>query len=403
MKLAPLLLTITAAAAAAAITTVFVVGVQRRARPELPPNLTPPRPLPAGGDFTLSAADGRFSLADHRGQVVVLAFGYTSCPDICPTSLATLGAALKATPPEVAEQVVPVFVSVDPDRDTVERLAGYVRYFHPRLRGITGTAAEVAAVAERYEVHYARVYEADGRYSVDHSAEFHVLDRAGRPSARLAHDVAPEVLASAIRAAAASGPVAPTTPAPAPTAPVAAAPTTPVAAAATAVMVHDAYVRAVAPGATVSAAFMMLHNPTAAARALVAAASPAATTVELHTHQNDGGVMRMRQVERIDVPAGGQTTLAPGGYHVMLIGLTGPLTEGTTVPLTLDLRRRRPPHPRRPGPRRRPRRRRPRPPRALSARVTPPVDRSDVQTFRSTWSLGRRERLVTTGTTLSGG
>jgi protein SCO1/2 len=343
MKLAPLLFTITAAAAAAAITTVFVVGVQRRARPELPPNLTPPRPLPAGGDFTLSAADGRFSLADHRGQVVVLAFGYTSCPDICPTSLATLGAALKATPPEVAEQVVPVFVSVDPDRDTVERLAGYVRYFHPRLRGITGTAAEVAAVAERYEVHYARVYEADGRYSVDHSAEFHVLDRAGRPSARLAHDVAPEVLASAIRAAAASGPVAPTTPAPAPTAPVAAAPTAPVAAAptapvaaaATAVMVHDAYVRAVAPGATVSAAFMMLHNPTAAARALVAAASPAATTVELHTHQNDGGVMRMRQVERIDVPAGGQTTLAPGGYHVMLIGLTGPLTEGATVPLTL--------------------------------------------------------------------
>ncbi len=337
MKLAPIFLAITAAAAAAAVTTVFVVGVQRRARPELPPSLTPPRPLPAGGDFTLSAADGRFSLADPRGRVVVLAFGYTSCPDICPTSLATLGAALKATPPEVAEQVVPVFVSVDPDRDTVERLAGYVGYFHPRLRGITGTAAEVAAVAERYEVHYARVYEADGRYSVDHSAEFHVLDRAGRPSARLAHDVAPEVLAAAIRAAATSGPAAPTAPiAAAPTAPVAAAPTAPVAGEA-AVMVHDAYVRAVPPGATVSAAFMTLHNPTGAPRAVVAAASPAATTVELHTHQHDGGVMRMRQVERIDVPAGGQTALAPGGYHVMLIGLTGPLAEGATVPLTLTL------------------------------------------------------------------
>ena len=329
MKIVPLVVTVVAAAAAVAVATAVVVG-GRWARPALPSSLTPPRPLPPGGDFALASADGRFALADHRGQVVVLAFGYTSCPDVCPTSLATLAAALQATPPAVADQVVPVFVSVDPDRDTVERLAGYVRYFHPRLRGVTGTAAEVAEVAGRYDVHYARVEEADGRYSVDHSAEFHVVDRAGRPAARLAHDVDPAVLAAAIRAAAAApAPAAPLTPpvtAPAPPAVVGAA-----------VMIHDAYVRAVPPGATVSAAFMVVHNPTAAPRAVVAAASPAAATVELHTHIDDGGVMRMRQVERIDVPAGGQAVLAPGGYHVMLIGLTAALAEGAPVSITLTL------------------------------------------------------------------
>jgi copper(I)-binding protein len=344
MKLAPLLFTITAAAAAAAITTVFVVGVQRRARPELPPNLTPPRPLPAGGDFTLSAADGRFSLADHRGQVVVLAFGYTSCPDICPTSLATLGAALKATPPEVAEQVVPVFVSVDPDRDTVERLAGYVRYFHPRLRGITGTRRRgrgggralrgplrpgstrptVATPSITAPSFTSSIAPGDRRPAWRTTSRPRSWPRRSAPPPP--RDPSPRPPRPPRRPPRSPPPRPPRSPPP---------PTAPVAAAATAVMVHDAYVRAVAPGATVSAAFMMLHNPTAAARALVAAASPAATTVELHTHQNDGGVMRMRQVERIDVPAGGQTTLAPGGYHVMLIGLTGPLTEGATVPLTL--------------------------------------------------------------------
>ena len=100
-------------------------------------------------------------------------------------------------------------------------------------------------------------------------------------------------------------------------------------------MIHDAYVRAVPPGSTVSAAFMMIHNPTATLRAVVAATSPAARTVELHTHVDDGGVMRMRQVERIDVPAHGMATLAPGGYHIMLIDLVAPLAEGTTAPVEL--------------------------------------------------------------------
>ena len=103
-----------------------------------------------------------------------------------------------------------------------------------------------------------------------------------------------------------------------------------------AVTVSDAYARAVPPGQPNSAVFMTLTNPSNQARALVAATSPAAQTVELHTHTNDNGVMRMRRIERIEVPAGGNVQLAPGGLHVMLIGLTGNLAPGDEVALDLS-------------------------------------------------------------------
>ncbi|WP_295386029.1 copper chaperone PCu(A)C [uncultured Thiodictyon sp.] len=101
------------------------------------------------------------------------------------------------------------------------------------------------------------------------------------------------------------------------------------------VAVSDPYARAVPPGQPNSAVFMTLTNQSDQARALVAATSPAAKTVELHTHTNDGGVMRMRRIERIEVPAGGSVQLKPGGLHVMLIGLTGDLTPGGQVALGL--------------------------------------------------------------------
>lgn len=101
------------------------------------------------------------------------------------------------------------------------------------------------------------------------------------------------------------------------------------------ITVGDAYARAVPPGQPNSAAFMTLTNPSATPRALVSAQSPAAKTVELHTHINSGGMMQMRRIERIEVPAQGSVTLKPGGLHVMLIGLNGDLNPGSTVDLTL--------------------------------------------------------------------
>ena len=286
------------------------------------------RPLPAGGDFELATAAGRFRTVDQRGKVVLLAFGYTSCPDVCPTTLTTIAAALDALPASEVAQVVPVFVSVDPARDTVERLASYVGYFHPAVRGATGTPAELAAVAARYDVSYGKVMMADGKsYTMDHSAELHLLGRDGAPRRRLPYDVPPAQLAAALHALVAPGPLAlAATAAAAPAAPPPAR----------GVTVTAQYVRAVPPGGTMTAAFMELYNPTASPRALIAAASPAAGRVELHSHVDDGGVMRMRQVPRIEVPAGGMVSLAPGGLHVMMFDLVATLADGAEVELELS-------------------------------------------------------------------
>ncbi len=102
-----------------------------------------------------------------------------------------------------------------------------------------------------------------------------------------------------------------------------------------AIMVSDPYVRAVPPGQPNSGAFMTLMNNGDAARSLVEARSPAAKVVELHTHVMEEGVMKMRRIDKIDIPAQGSTALEPGGLHVMMIGLTQDLKEGDKVSMTL--------------------------------------------------------------------
>jgi copper(I)-binding protein len=102
------------------------------------------------------------------------------------------------------------------------------------------------------------------------------------------------------------------------------------------IMVNDPYVRAVPPGQPNSASFMVLHNMSEKGSALVAASSPAAEVVELHTHTMEEGMMRMRKVEKIDLPAGKVVKLEPGGLHVMLIGLKNQLVPDEKVPITLS-------------------------------------------------------------------
>ena len=104
----------------------------------------------------------------------------------------------------------------------------------------------------------------------------------------------------------------------------------------TALRIHAPYVRLAPPGAAATGAFMRIENAGATDRQLIKAESPAAKTVELHTHLNEGGMMKMRAVPFIAIKAGGQTELKPGSYHVMLIGMQQPLKDGDTVSLTLS-------------------------------------------------------------------
>lgn len=155
---------------------------------------------PAGGDFTLESAKGEVSLSDYRGKVVLLYFGYTWCPDVCPTSLSMLAQALTQMGEAELEQVQGLFVSVDPARDTPERLAEYTDYFHPKIIGATGSKEEVAEVAEQYGVAYRKV-ESDSAtgYLVDHSSFTYVIGRDGELVTRLGHGTPPGEILKAVR------------------------------------------------------------------------------------------------------------------------------------------------------------------------------------------------------------
>lgn len=133
--------------------------------------------LPSAGDsFTLTAHDGsRFESDRLKGKIVLLYFGFTSCPDVCPLELSNIGRALHELPDD---QVTGIFVTIDPSRDTVERLAAYVTFFHPDLIGLTGTEEEIRAVADQYNVSYRRIEQGTG-YTMEHPANVYVLDPEG--------------------------------------------------------------------------------------------------------------------------------------------------------------------------------------------------------------------------------
>ncbi len=155
---------------------------------------------PRGGDFTLASARGPVSLKDFRGRAVLLFFGYTSCPDVCPTSLAAVGQALSGLSGAEQERVRALFVSVDPARDTPAGLADYVAFFHPNIVGLTGNPAELAELAARYgAVFTAQPADREGRYAVDHSAFVYVMGPDGRIAATLAYPLSVPALQAEIR------------------------------------------------------------------------------------------------------------------------------------------------------------------------------------------------------------
>ena len=156
---------------------------------------------PPGGDFTLQSADGPVSLKDFRGKVVLLYFGYTKCPDVCPTSLSFMTQALNELTEDELAAVQGIFVSVDPRRDSPAALKEYVEYFHPNIVGVTGTEKEVAEVAALYGAQYYEV-ELEGSafgYSVNHSAVTYLITPDGTLRFIFPHGTPPQVIVEAIR------------------------------------------------------------------------------------------------------------------------------------------------------------------------------------------------------------
>ena len=134
-----------------------------------------------GGDFSLTGPEGKtVSLEDFRNKVVLIYFGYTFCPDVCPITLSNLKM-LMLSLEEKAEDVQVIFISIDPERDTFQKLKDYVPYFHPTFIGLTGSEAELASVAKKYQTFYLKQkVESEAGYLMAHTDVVILVDQNGR-------------------------------------------------------------------------------------------------------------------------------------------------------------------------------------------------------------------------------
>ncbi len=154
-----------------------------------------------GGSFTLTDHQGKpFTEAKLKGHYSLIYFGFTHCPDICPTTLLVIKNALDNMGKD-ADIVQPILISLDPERDTPESMAQYVSNFHPRLVGLTGTPEQIKRVADAYKVYYSRVEQPESAmgYLVDHSGFVFLMGKNGEYITHFPHTVAEQTLADTLR------------------------------------------------------------------------------------------------------------------------------------------------------------------------------------------------------------
>ena len=151
-----------------------------------------------GGPFSLVDQTGkRVSDTDFRGRKMLVYFGFTSCPDVCPAGLQVIAAALDTLGAK-ADKLTPIFITVDPERDPPEKMALYVKSFHPRLVGLSGSSEEVAAAAKAYRVYFKKIpdEQTPGSYSVDHSSFLYLMDEKGEYIRHFTYPIDAGVLAA---------------------------------------------------------------------------------------------------------------------------------------------------------------------------------------------------------------
>ena len=172
---------------------VWHLGTLKGALPA--PSTVEVAPPDIGGPFSLVDQDGkRRTDKDFRGRFTLVFFGYTYCPDVCPTTLAVISSALDKMGPN-ADRVVPIFISVDPKCDTPEVLKSYLSAFGTRFVGLTGTDKDVAVAAKDYKVYYKVHPEADGNYSLDHSNVIYLMNPKGQFVANYTLETGPDAMA----------------------------------------------------------------------------------------------------------------------------------------------------------------------------------------------------------------
>jgi protein SCO1/2 len=151
-----------------------------------------------GGPFLLLDQEGKLRRAgDFSGRFMLVYFGYSYCPDVCPTALAAMADALDKLPK--ADRVVPIFITIDPERDTPKVMKSYLKAFGPRFVGLTGDAGSIAAAARAYRVYYKKRPLKGGGYAMDHSSTIYLMGPDGKFIANYAASTGPQALAEALQ------------------------------------------------------------------------------------------------------------------------------------------------------------------------------------------------------------
>ncbi len=153
-----------------------------------------------GGDFTLNSNDGEVSLSDFSDKVVVMYFGFLTCPEVCPNSMGVIRSALNRLEPAQLQQTQALLVSVDPARDTPEKLAEYTQFFHQGLVGLTGTKEQIDAVTRQYGAYYnfTEIESVTADYGVEHSSRYYIIGKDGKLVAAMRHSTTPNELMTQI-------------------------------------------------------------------------------------------------------------------------------------------------------------------------------------------------------------
>lgn len=271
-------------------------------------------PRPAAAIVGTDSAGGTFRLDEQRGKVVVLSFGFTSCPDVCPTTLAKAKGMMQKLGGR-AKDVAFAFVSVDPERDSPERLGGYVGAFDPGFHGVYVERARLGpllaaydVVATKREMDSSRTADTAKFYSIDHTGGFQVIDKTGQLRLKIPPSASVDTLVESVE---------------------------PLLGEEGTVSVLSSHARLPA-AASVGAVYLRIQNAGDHADRLLSVASPDAKQAELHEVIDDDGVMRMvPRPEGLAVGPHSTLELAEGGKHVMLMGIA---ERAPSAPLTLALR-----------------------------------------------------------------
>jgi protein SCO1/2 len=152
-----------------------------------------------GGPFSLIDQRGKTVTENNfRGKLMLIYFGYTYCPDVCPTTLSNMAQAYDLLTPAEQAQVVPIFITVDPERDTVDQMAQYVEAFSPAFVGLTGSPDQIAPVLKEYRVYARKVENKDANYTVDHSSILYLMGKNGKYATHFTGELPPKDLAEGI-------------------------------------------------------------------------------------------------------------------------------------------------------------------------------------------------------------